>query len=103
GHVDEARRALYANEASLRERPGFHELEALVEARSGNAAKARERLQSASEPTPRPKLARAAVALLEAELAVAEGKDPRPFGEQAVALGGDSFIPRAAEKLALPS
>ncbi len=99
GRVEEARRVLYGNEESLRERPGFHELEALVELRAGNALKARERLASTTEKEPRPRLARAAVALLEAEIAIALGEPPEKHVAEAVELGGDSFVPEAARKL----
>jgi hypothetical protein len=99
GRVEQARHVLYENEQSLRERPGFHELEALVEMRAGNPLKARERLASTTEKEPRPKLARAAVALLEAEIAIALGEPADEHIAEAVELGGDSFVPQAAKSL----
>lgn len=103
GRTAAASQRLYANEESLRERPGFHELEALIAMRAGDAAKARERLAASKEEAPRPPLILAALALLQAEIALAHGEPAKAFVEQAITLGGDSFVPRVAKELHPPS
>ena len=99
GRTSEASQRLYANEQSLRERPGFHELEALIATKRGDAAKARERLAASHETAPRPPLILAALALLRAEIALAHGEPARAFIDEAIRLGGDSFVPKQADGL----
>jgi hypothetical protein len=99
GRVAEARAVLDRHAAALRERPGFHQLEALVALREGDPAKARERWNSAPNTEPRPPLVRAALALLQAELAIAHGERPDAFVAEAIACGGESFVPQMAQTL----
>jgi hypothetical protein len=99
GRHDEARTGLAAHHAALSERPGFHYLEAVVALRAGDAARARERLESMPEEPPRMPMVRAARALLRAELARAHSEPAEDFIGEAVALGGQSFVPARARAL----
>ncbi len=102
GRAAEARAVLTEHAAELRERPGFHQLEAMVALREGDAAKAREHWTSASNVGPRPRLVQAALALLQAELAHASGEASEAFIVEAERLGGDSFCGRYARALTTP-
>jgi hypothetical protein len=85
---------------ALRDRPGFHQLEALVALREGNVERARERWSSAPNEDPkRPTLIRAALAMFQAELALASGEPASAFLAEATALGGESFISAEARRL----
>ncbi|MBL8953565.1 MAG: hypothetical protein JNK82_22510 [Myxococcaceae bacterium] len=99
GRAAEARAVLTEHAAVLRERPGFHQLDALVSLREGDTAKARAAWQSASNAGPRPQLVEAALALFQAELAVAHGEPAEKFAAEAERLGGDSFCGRSARAL----
>jgi len=99
GRAAEARAVMTEHAAELKERPGFHQLEALVALREGDSAKARTHWMSASNAGPRPKLVQAALALLQAELAVAAGEPADAFIAEAERLGGDSFCGGAARAL----
>lgn len=99
GRTAEAREALTRGEAALKEEPGFHHLQALVALREGDAAKARERMLSLSEPPPRHPLFRAALAMLQAEIALAHGEKVDALLADAIAQGGESFVPARARSL----
>lgn len=102
GQVEEAQQTLVDHRALLQERPGYHQLEALAAVRAGDFVKARERWNS---PAPdeaeweRPPVVRAALALVQAEIALGFGEPADAFIAEAVALGGDSFIPARAKAL----
>jgi hypothetical protein len=96
GHVERAKEILLTERAALEKRPGLHHLEALVLLKQGDLKGARERFQSRVETIERPPLVRAAIALVEAEIALGLGEDASGKLAEAQALGGDSWVPRAA-------
>jgi hypothetical protein len=100
GRVADARALLTAHEAALRERPAFHELEALIALKEGDPQRARERWD-ARDPGdgPRPPMVRAALAMLQAEIALAHGEAAERFVSDAVSLAGESFVAGRARSL----
>lgn len=92
GHVDRAKEILVTNREALEKRPGLHHLEALVMLKEGDAKGARERFRSRVENIERPPLVRAALALVEAQIAVALGEDATAKLAEARQLGGDSWV-----------
>jgi hypothetical protein len=99
GHVDRARELFERHRALLEQRPGLHHLEALIALKSGEAAKARELLKSRVESWERPKLVRAALALIEAEIALKLDESAHDKLDEALALEGDSWVAAAARAL----
>jgi hypothetical protein len=92
GQLERAKEILTTNHEALTKRPGLHHLEALVLLREGDAKAARERFRSRVETLERPPLVRAALALVEAEIAQALGEDPTAKLEEAHRLGGESWV-----------
>src|SRR5262249_26325171 len=94
-----AKELLETNRSLLEKRPGLHHLEALIALKSGDARAARVAFTRLEESWERPKLVRAALALVEAQIALALGEDGSDELRLAQELGGESWVPRVAREL----
>jgi hypothetical protein len=99
GHAPRAKELLEQHRAVLEKRPGLHHLEAMVALESGDASSAKAVFQGRVENWERPKLVRAALALIEARIALALGEPAKDKLDLAQQLGGESWVPKAARAL----
>jgi hypothetical protein len=102
GHLERAREILETNRALLTQRPGLHHLEAMVALKSGDAKTAREKFTSLDEGWERPPLVRAALALIEAQIALGLGENADAKLAVAQELGGESWVSQVARTLTTP-
>jgi hypothetical protein len=102
GHVERAREILEANRALLTKRPGLHHLDAMMALKSGDAKTAREKFTSVDEGWERPPLVRAALALIEAQIALGLGETADAKLALAQELGAETWVAQVARTLTTP-
>ena len=98
---DEAKAMIETHRAVLDEAPGFHQLEAAVAMSAGEIERAHQLMSLRRDDQTRPRLLRAARAMLEGELALRRHETDRALAllGEAIQLGGSSMIPARASRL----